>query len=48
VLAFLEAHGFALFDFASLSSRLRDQRLWLGDAIFIQRRSALGADTRRE
>ena len=48
VLAFLDAHGFALFDFASLSGRLRDQRLWLGDAIFIQRRSALGADTRRE
>ena len=48
VLAFLEARGFALFDLASLSSRLRDQRLWLGDAIFIKGGSALGADTRRE
>lgn len=48
VMAFLEARGFALFDFASLSSRLRDQRLWLGDAVFIRRGSPLEEDIRRE
>ncbi|MGH9143246.1 MAG: FkbM family methyltransferase [Vicinamibacterales bacterium] len=48
VMRFLEARGFALFDFASLSSRLRDQRLWLGDAVFIKHGSPLIADTRRE
>lgn len=47
VMAFLEARGFALFDFASLSSRLRDQRLWLGDAVFIRRGSPLGEDIGR-
>jgi FkbM family methyltransferase len=48
VMGFLDACGFALFDFASLSSRLRDQRLWLGDAVFVSRRSPLGRDLRRE
>lgn len=48
VMAFLEARGFALFDFASLSGRLRDQRLWLGDAVFVRRGSPLGEDIRRE
>lgn len=47
VMAFLAERGFALFDFASLSSRLRDQRLWLGDAVFIRRGSPLGADLSR-
>lgn len=48
VMAFLDARGFALFDFASLSSRLRDQRLWLGDAVFVSRRSPLREDIGRE
>ena len=48
VMAFLATHGFALFDFASLSSRLRDQRLWLGDAVFVRRGSPLEADLARE
>jgi FkbM family methyltransferase len=48
VMAFLGACGFALFDFASLSSRLRDQRLWLGDAVFVKRGSPLEEDIRRE
>lgn len=42
------ARGFALFDLASLSSRLRDQRLWLGDAIVIRRGSPLVEDVCRE
>jgi len=46
-MAFLEARDFQLFDIASLSGRRRDQRLWLGDAVFIRRGSSLGADTRR-
>jgi FkbM family methyltransferase len=44
VLAFLDARGFSLFDFASLSGRPRDQRLRQGDAIFVRRSSALGKD----
>ena len=48
VMALLAERGFALFDFASLSSRLRDQRLWLGDAVFIRRDSPLAADISRE
>jgi hypothetical protein len=48
VMTFLDARGFALFDFASLSSRLRDQRLWLGDAVFVSRRSPLAHDIGRE
>ena len=42
------SRGFALFDFASLSSHRRDPRLWPGDVVFIKRGSALGADLRRE
>ena len=48
VLAFLDARGFALLDFASLSSRLRDHRLWLADAIFIRRGTPLEQDVSRE
>ena len=44
VMAFLQARGFALFDVASLGGRPRDQRLRVGDAIFIRRRSPLGQD----
>lgn len=47
VMTVLESTGFQLFDFGSLSSRLRDQRLWLGDAMFIRRDSPLLADTSR-
>ena len=44
VMAFLQARGFALFDVASLGGRPRDQRLRVGDAIFIRRGSPLGQD----
>jgi FkbM family methyltransferase len=46
VMAHLDARGFALFDFASLTGRRRDQRLFLGDAMFIRRGSPLGEDVR--
>jgi len=44
VAAFLEARGFALFDFAALGSRARDLRLRIGDAIFVRRDSPLEQD----
>ena len=44
VAAFLEASGFALFDFAALGSRARDLRLRIGDAIFVRRDSPLEQD----
>lgn len=44
VLAFLEGRNFALFDFAVLGGRRRDQRLRAGDAIFIRQDSVLGRD----
>ena len=48
VLAFLESRGFLLYDFASLSGRKLDRRLFLGDAIFIRNGSPLGVDLRLE
>ena len=48
VVAFLEARGFTLFDFASLGGRPRDQRLGIGDAIFVRRGSPLGDDVSAE
>ena len=48
LIAFLEARGFLLYDFASLSGRKLDARLWLGDPIFIRRGSPLGEDLRLE
>jgi FkbM family methyltransferase len=44
VVEFLGKRGFELYDFACLSSRPRDRRLRMGDAIFVQRDSALAAD----
>jgi FkbM family methyltransferase len=44
VLVFLEARGFMLYDFDMLSSRQRDRRLRIGDAIFVRRDSALAED----
>jgi hypothetical protein len=44
VMAYLGARGFVLFDFASLGGRRRDQRLRIGDAIFVRQGSALGRD----
>jgi FkbM family methyltransferase len=44
VAAFLAARGFQLYDFATLGPRPRDQRLRLGDAIFVRRDSPLAAD----
>ena len=40
----LNAEGFELYDFACLSQRTRDQRLRMGDAIFVRRGSPLLAD----
>jgi FkbM family methyltransferase len=45
---FLEARNFTLFDFASLSGRRADHRLWMGDAIYIRNGSPLGADVSLE
>src|SRR6185295_17965839 len=42
--AFLVGHGFELYDFAALSPRPRDQRLRMGDALFVRRGSALLGD----
>jgi FkbM family methyltransferase len=47
VLGFLEGRRFQLFDVASLSSRLRDQRLWLGDVVFVRQGSHLSRDNAR-
>jgi FkbM family methyltransferase len=47
-LAFLDERGFSLFDFASLSGRRADHRLWLGDAVFIRNGSPLGEDVSLE
>jgi FkbM family methyltransferase len=40
----LDGSGFELYDFACLSARPRDQRLRMGDAVFIRRGSPLLAD----
>jgi FkbM family methyltransferase len=44
VLAFLDARGFALYDFDMLSGRPRDLRLRIGDVIFVRRGSPLMED----
>jgi FkbM family methyltransferase len=44
VLAFLKDHQFELYDIASLSGRPRDERLRLGDAVFIRSDSSLSRD----
>jgi FkbM family methyltransferase len=44
VLGFLDARGFALYDFDMLASRPRDLRLRIGDAIFVRRGSPLTED----
>lgn len=41
---FLEHHGFALYDIASLAGRPRDMRLRMGDLIFVRKDSTLCAD----
>ena len=41
---YLDARGFALYDIACLSARPRDQRLRLGDVVFVRRDSPLIAD----
>src|SRR6185312_11927629 len=38
--------GFQLYDVASLSARLRDDRLSVGDVVFVRRGSILAADVR--
>jgi FkbM family methyltransferase len=43
-LEFLRGRGFDLYDFAALYPRTRDQRLRMGDALFVRRRSTLLAD----
>jgi FkbM family methyltransferase len=44
LMAWLEAHGFVLYDFASLAGRPRDTRLTSGDAVFVRRGSDLVSD----
>jgi FkbM family methyltransferase len=44
--AFLEAHGFELYDIASLMGRSRDNRLCQGDFIFVRKDSQLAQDKR--
>jgi FkbM family methyltransferase len=44
LLSFLRERGFELYDVASLSGRPRDQRLRLGDAVFVRRDSRLLED----
>jgi FkbM family methyltransferase len=46
LMAWLDAHGFELFDIAALGGRTRDNRLKQGDFIFVSKHSALAADTR--
>ena len=42
---FLDEHGFALYDIASLAARQRDNRAHQGDFVFVRRDSPLMADT---
>jgi FkbM family methyltransferase len=44
VIGSLDAHGFTLYDVASLRGRPRDNRLESGDAVFVRRDSALVSD----
>jgi FkbM family methyltransferase len=44
LLSFLAQRGFDLYDIASLSGRPRDNRLRLGDALFVRRDSPLSRD----
>jgi hypothetical protein len=44
LMASLDAHGFTLYDVASLRGRMRDSRLVSGDAVFVRGGSALLAD----
>jgi FkbM family methyltransferase len=44
LLSFLRAASFELYDIASLSGRPRDQRLRLGDVVFVRRDSVLLTD----
>lgn len=45
LIAHLNARGFALYDIAAMTSRLRDNRAKQGDFMFVRRDSALMADT---
>ena len=45
LVGWLGRRGFALYDFASLRGRVRDNRLASGDAVFVHRDSPLLADT---
>lgn len=42
---FLDEHGFALYDIASLAARRRDNRAHQGDFVFVRRDSPLREDT---
>jgi FkbM family methyltransferase len=44
LVGFLEQHGFALYDIASLAGRPRDMRLRMGDLLFARKKSTLVAD----
>jgi FkbM family methyltransferase len=45
-IAFMMEHGFRLYDFAQLAARRRDQRLRMGDVVFVRADSPLLADNR--
>ena len=45
LIAFLDGHGFDVFDVASITGRLRDHRARQGDFVFVRRGSPLRADT---
>ncbi|HEX4410987.1 MAG TPA: FkbM family methyltransferase [Xanthobacteraceae bacterium] len=46
LIAFLDGHGFVLYDIASLADRTRDSRPRQGDFIFVRKESPLAVDTR--
>ena len=45
IVAFLRERRFLLYEFASLSGRVRDGRLRMGDAVFVREDSVLSRDT---
>lgn len=48
LVAFMEANGFQLYDIAALAGRARDNRLFQGDLVFVNKASRLLEDTRWE
>lgn len=46
LVAFLDDHGFVLYDIAALSARFRDNRLRQGDFVFVRKGTSLLADNK--